>query len=120
MVLSISIPAIISMISSFSIQVANTAFIGHLGDPAAMAGVGMATMYVNIFCNSLMVGLNSTLNTLISQAVGLGDYRMCGIYFNRSRIVLTLIFIPLAFLLLQTERIFNVLGFDAEASQYSQ
>ena len=119
-VLNISIPAIISMISSFSIQVANTAFAGHMGDPAVMAGVGMATMYVNIFCSSLMVGLNSTLNTLLSQSVGFGDYRMCGVFFNRSRIVLTLMFIPLAILLLQTDYIFELLGFDPEASKHSQ
>ncbi len=111
-VLNISLPAIVSMISAFSIQVANTVFAGHLGDPAIMAGVGMATMYVNIFCNSLMIGLNSTLNTLLSQAVGFDDFHLCGVYLNRSRIVLTLMYVPLAILLLQTRTIFDALGFD--------
>ena len=65
-ILNISLPATVSMISSFSVLVVNTAFSGHLGNPAIMAGVGMAAMYCNIFCNSIVIGLNSTLNTLLS------------------------------------------------------
>jgi Na+-driven multidrug efflux pump len=64
--MKISLPAILGMFASFSMQVINTAFCGHLGDQEIMAGVGMATMYSNIFCNSLMMGLNSTLDTLLS------------------------------------------------------
>jgi hypothetical protein len=32
----------------------------------AMAGVGMENMYMNILCISILVGVNSTLNTLVS------------------------------------------------------
>jgi len=65
-----------------------------------MAGVGMAIMYINIFCNSLVVGINSTLQTLVPQAYGFGDLRMCGVYLNRARIALTLSYIPMVFFLL--------------------
>ena len=41
----IGIPSIISMISSFMVQVVNVSFAGHLGSEAAMAGVGMANMF---------------------------------------------------------------------------
>jgi len=108
------------MISSFSVTVVNTAFAGHLGNSAIMAGVGMAAMYCNITCNSLMIGLNSTLNTLLSQAVGFNDFRLCGVYLNRSRIALTIMYLPLALILTQTQRIFLAVGFDPEASAYSQ
>ena len=65
-VFKIGVPAIISMLSGFFVQVVNISFAGHLGNEAAMAGVGMANMYVNILCLSVMFGLNSTLNTLVS------------------------------------------------------
>lgn len=119
-VIKICLPAIIGMVSSFSMHVINTSLCGHLGDQAVMAGVGMATMFSNIFCNSLMMGLNSTLDTLISQAKGFGDLHLCGVYLNRARIALTLMFIPLAILLLNTERVFLLLGFDPLSSMHSQ
>ncbi len=62
----IGIPSIISMISSFLVQVVNVSFAGHLGSEAAMAGVGMANMFQNILCFSVIYGFNSSLNTLVS------------------------------------------------------
>ena len=61
-----------------------------------------------------------TLNTVVAHAYGFNDYRMCGIYLNRARIIVTLIFIPLSLFLLQTERVFDFVGFDPKASYYSQ
>lgn len=80
----------------------------------------MAAMFSNILGNSLMVGLNATLDTLLPQARGFGDLRLCGVYLNRARIALTILFIPLSIILLNTESIFHLLGFDAESSHYSQ
>ena len=65
-VLKIGLPAIISSLSGFLVQVINISFAGHLGSETAMAGVGMANMYMNILCISIMIGVNSTLNTLVS------------------------------------------------------
>jgi Na+-driven multidrug efflux pump len=90
------------MILGLFVEVLNSAFVGHLGKEEIMAGVGMANMYMNVTCLSLMWGMNMVLNTQVSQAFGFGDLRMCGIYLNRSRIIQTIIFIPLALLMLQT------------------
>lgn len=117
--MKIGVPSTVTMISSFLIQSINVSFAGHLGEESIMAGVGMANMYVNIFCMSLMMGLNGTLNTFVSQAYGFGDYWMCGVYLNRGRIVMTLLYIPLFVLFLFTEKTFNLLGFDPQASYYS-
>ena len=54
------------MVSALLIEVVNTAFVGHIGDEAMMAGVGMANMFMNIIGVSVMFGVNSTLNTLVS------------------------------------------------------
>jgi Na+-driven multidrug efflux pump len=45
---------------------------------------------------------------------------MCGVFHNRSRIVMTLIFVPLLICLLNTENFFVAVGFDPEASAFSQ
>ena len=42
------------------------AFIGHLNDPAKIAGAGLGNMYVNIFCQSIILGLNGAIATLVS------------------------------------------------------
>jgi Na+-driven multidrug efflux pump len=108
------------MLSGNFVYVVNTAFAGHLGDEAELAGVGMANMFVNILCLSVIYGLNETLNTFVSQSYGLGDYRMCGVFHNRSRIVMTLIYIPLSVMLSQTEAFFDLAGFDPAAAHNSQ
>lgn len=44
----------------------NTAFIGHIGTQAELAGAGMANMTCNVFGFSFMLGLASTVGTFIS------------------------------------------------------
>lgn len=43
---------------------------------------------------SIAVGLNGALETLVSHAYGVKDYKLIGVYLNRSRIVLLVFFIP--------------------------
>ena len=118
-ILDIGLPAMISMVLGLVVEVFNSIFVGHLGKEEVLAGVGMANMYMNVTCLSLLWGMNMVLNTLCSQAHGFGDLRLCGIYLNQSRIIMTIIFIPLGLMLLRTESIFDLIGFDPEASYYS-
>jgi Na+-driven multidrug efflux pump len=74
-VLEIGIPAMVSMFLAIFMEVLNNAFVGHLGREDILAGVGMANMHMNIFLLSLIWGMNSTLNTLLTQAKGFGDLR---------------------------------------------
>lgn len=85
-----------------------------------MAGVGLASTYVNIILVSFMNGFNSTLNTFLPQALGFGDYHMCGVYLNRARIIMTAVFIPLGVFLLFTEQVFVTMGFDPVAARLGQ
>ena len=48
------------------LELQNLAFVGHLGDPVALAAVGLANMMYNIFAYSTMFGMNSALETLAS------------------------------------------------------
>ena len=69
-VLKIGLPAMVSMILGLFVEVLNSIFVGNLGKEEVMAGVGMANMYMNVTCLSLLWGMNMVLNTLGSQASG--------------------------------------------------
>ena len=114
------IPAMVSMFLAIFMEVLNNSFVGHLGREEILAGVGMANMHMNIFLLSLIWGMNSTLNTLLTHAKGFGDLKQCGVYLNRSRIIMTCLFVPISIFILQTETVFNWMGFDPSASHHSQ
>jgi Na+-driven multidrug efflux pump len=69
-IIKVAVPTILGQVFSLLVVAANTGFIGHLGDEAKLAGVGLGTLYVNIFCQSIILGLNGALQTLVSQAYG--------------------------------------------------
>ena len=61
---AIAVPVIIGQFFSLFVELINVAYIGHLNDPAKVAGVGLGNMYVNIFCLSIVFGLNGAITTL--------------------------------------------------------
>ncbi len=81
----------------------NIIFIGRLDDAAKLAGVGLGTTILNMLCFSILLGMNGALETLVSQAYGFGDIQLCGIYLNRSRLINTVVFIPLMLILFCSE-----------------
>lgn len=84
-----------------------------------LAGVGLGTLYVNIFCQSIILGLNGALQTLVSQSFGAGKIRECGVILNRGRIIALLAFIPIVIILCLCEPFMLAVGMDAEASEYA-
>ena len=119
-ILKIGLPAIVSLSSTLFVEVINTAFVGHLGSEAMMAGVGIANMFLNVIGLSVMFGVNGTLNTVVSQAFGQENYKLCGVYLNRARIIVTLLQVPLLAILFNARPLFDVLGFSDEAAFYSE
>jgi MATE family multidrug resistance protein len=89
---------------------------GHLGDSTIVAAVGLGNMYINVFYLAIVIGMNGTISTFVSQAYGAGQLRMCGIYLNRGRIVIAC-FIPL-FVVLSclAGKIFVLIQQDPDAS----
>ena len=72
----------------------NIAFIGHLNNPAMVAGMGLSCLYINLVCQSVYVGFNYLIGTLSSQAYGKGDLHLVGVFLNKGRVVAVIIFIP--------------------------
>jgi len=108
-VLQIAIPSIFQLLVCIFIEVINASFIGHLKDPAKVAGVGLGNVFLNVSCHSIISGLNGAVDTLVSQSYGRKDYYMCGVYLNRGRLVGVLMFLPILVLLLFSQKILVVL-----------
>lgn len=65
-IVRVAVPTILGQVFALLVVAANTAFVGHLGNNSMLAGVGLGTLYVNIFCQSIILGLNGALQTLVS------------------------------------------------------
>ena len=80
----------------------------------------MALMTLQLLPYGITLGINSALSTLVSQAFGSKQYELCGVYLNRCRFILTIIFMILI-LPLQSSRIFfEYLGLDPDSAQFAQ
>ncbi len=69
-VIIIAIPAIIANMSWMLIEVINLIFVGHSGNTAIVAGLGVGNVFINIFGWAVLLAMNTTLITLVSQAYG--------------------------------------------------
>jgi Na+-driven multidrug efflux pump len=78
-------------------------FIGHFNDPIKLAGVGIGSMVLNMCGLAPYLGLNTGLETLVSQAMGAENFSLCGIYLQRARVMSILGFLPCLFVMLFTE-----------------
>ena len=51
---------------AFLQEIINVFYAGHLGDPAKVAGVGMANVYINMVGQAVILGVNGAIPTLVS------------------------------------------------------
>lgn len=92
------------------VDILNYIVIGRLGDPTLVSGAGLGITTIQITTISLGVGLAGGIETLSSQAFGNGKNRLAGIYYTRSQVVTTLLFIPQAILLFYSAPILKAIG----------
>jgi len=88
-----------------------------MSDNAMIAGVGMGSVTINFLGWTVLLGLNSALDTLVSQSAGSGNLELCGVYLNRGRFVMTIFFIPIVFFIYQVEWILVSIGQNPEVSR---
>ncbi|GAB2224952.1 hypothetical protein Droror1_Dr00005733 [Drosera rotundifolia] len=108
-------PLILVNVLIFSLQIISVMLVGHLGE-LPLAGASMATSFASVTGFSLLTGVSGALDTFCGQAYGAKQYRMLGIYMQRSMLVLLLLCIPLAFVWANTGNILLFLGQDPEIS----
>ena len=118
-ILALAIPSSLQNIASMLTEIINLIFVGYLNNPQITAGVGMGNMTQNLCALSFILGFNSALDTLISQAAGAGKIELCGVYLNRGRFLMTALFLPIMIVLMNTERILVYIGQDPSVSNYA-
>ena len=66
----LSIPLVLSFLMMNIQEQINVIFIGNLQDPFKLSGIGVGNMVMNLVPYALMIGINTALETLVSQAYG--------------------------------------------------
>jgi MATE family multidrug resistance protein len=119
-ILKIFVPTAFSAFIIMSQEMINLWFVGMLNNSAMIAGVGTGNVIINMLGNSIIFGMNGAMNTFVSQSYGQGNMKLVGIYLNRARLVMTLSFVPVAFILLYIKEIMIAIGQDQKVSEYSK
>ncbi len=98
------------MIFVMLVQLTSIYYIGNLDDAVLMAGVGMGNMLINVMGMAVIFGFNGAIETLVSQAYGFGKYKLCGVFLNRGKSVVTAILIPIIVLFVYSDKILIGIG----------
>ena len=101
---------------------ANILFVSNSKDQDAknlLAGVGIGVIIYNMVGVSICFGLASALDTLCTHAYGAKLYYLMGCYLNRSLLILTIVFIPVFFILFFIEFLLLSINQKAEVAYYA-
>jgi len=85
-----------------------------------VAAFGIGSTICNFIFFAFAIGLNSALQTLVSQACGAKDLDLCSVYLHRSRLVLVVYFVPSALVLLNASAILKAIGQPESSSDKAQ
>jgi Na+-driven multidrug efflux pump len=88
----------------------NLIFIGHLNDASKIASCGLGNILIFIFANAAYIGMNSGMETLVSQAYGAKNLMLCGEHYQRGRIAIMLYWFPLIMIFFVQGMILRALG----------
>ena len=105
----LAVPATLSVLVQMLIVTTNLIFIGHMGDASKVASVGLGNMIIFIFGNAAFIGMNSVMETLVSQTYGAKNLTLCGQFFQRGRIIVMLYWIPLGIIFMLQGMMLKVL-----------
>eukprot|EP00347_Sterkiella_histriomuscorum_P003491 403364095 len=123
-IINLSTYPIISMLFHPGYHMINTIMIGRMENPVEnLAIFGLASVTNSLFLMSVSIAFNNALSTLISQAHGQKEPRLCSLYLNRQLILNVMIYLPIIFMLLFSEYIYLLIGQEPriarEASHFS-
>jgi Na+-driven multidrug efflux pump len=97
----------------------NASTLGHSKDPKQLAGFGLGSLTLGICVISIGSGFAMGAGTLISQAFGAKDLRLCAIYRNRQIFLSSILYLCLAFPMLFIRSIYSLIGQDPEIADYA-
>ena len=98
----------------------NIIFIGNLQDPAKLSAIGVGNMVMNLLPYALMIGINTALETLVSQAFGRQNLLECGLFLHRAVFLIICLFVPIAVSFFWVADFLILVGIDAMTANYAQ
>lgn len=112
--------AIFSLMLQVLPEIYNTAVLSHYGNASVVAGAGLGVMFINMFVYGIFEGLNGAIDTLVSQSYGSKDYYTCNLVFNRAKMINSIIFVPVAALLIFSSNFLDFLRQPPEVSKNAE
>lgn len=97
----------------------NIHYISLKNDEAMLAGIGLATSWVSATNHTIIFGLNVGTLALCSQALGAGEIKLAGIYFQRALLMRYILFIPCYALLYYANGIFLSWGVEEAVANHA-
>ena len=79
----------------------------------------MGNALQNMIGVSVILGVNGALNTLVSHAAGAGNIDLCLRYLRRCQIAMSLCFIPISAIVLNSTQILIAVGQDPVVAHYA-
>ncbi len=117
--LALAVPSTITFLT-FTLQgMIALYFVGMLKSTVYLSAYSLAAVWVGIFGGSIVYGLASGLDTLISQSFGRGDLYMCGVHLYRGMIVVGTAVIPCCGMMCMAGPAFRLLGIDPQVAEHA-
>lgn len=107
-----SLPASFCVAFQYFLNVIDIVCVGHLNDSNQMAAIGLATTTLLVLFVYPLIGSLGALDTLASTAYGNKQYYLCGVFLNRSILLMTLMAIPCLAALSFTNQLLYFIGQD--------
>ena len=76
-------------------------------------------MMMNILPYALMIGVNTALETFVSQAYGRENLQDCGLYLHRAMFVICCLFVPISISFHYAGEFLTVAGIDPETAMHA-
>ncbi len=93
-------------------------FLGLLRNVTYLDAYSLASSWACIFAFSVIIGLSSGLDTLVSQSFGRGDHKICGTHLVRGLIVVSLAAIPCYVLVYLSGPLLRLIGVNPALATY--
>lgn len=121
---AICIPTILFFFCLFIQQAINLSYVKKIkgiNNKEAVAGIGIANLYLNVTLLSIAIGLLNGFNVLAGNAFGRKKFYLFGIYFHRCILISYLFAITIMIIHFFTIRYgLNLLGATGESLDYSE
>ncbi|CAI2367929.1 unnamed protein product [Moneuplotes crassus] len=119
-VFKIAIPSSLTLYVEYMCLFLNVLFIGFVDDPILLGGLGLGFFLMTHLMFAWGIGLCGGLDTLVSQAFGRNELRLCGTYLNTSRIILCVLFVPQFLVLFNSKYFLVAIGQPEETAEIAQ